>query len=130
MATITLLYAGLLGLVSIVIGAAAGRMRGKAGVSIGDGGNDALLLAMRRHANFVEWVPITLILIGLLELQGVNSTAIHGFGASLVIFRICHALGLKADTMAGMGRAIGAGGNALLLLILSIWAIVSFLPIS
>ncbi|MCR9279512.1 MAG: MAPEG family protein [Pseudomonadaceae bacterium] len=126
MATNTLLYAGLLGLIAIVIGAIAGRTRGKAGVSIGHGGNDELLLAMRRHANFVEWVPLTLILIALLEIQGVNSTAIHGFGGSLVIFRICHAVGLQADTMAGMARAIGAGGNALLLLILSVWAIASF----
>lgn len=122
--TILPLYAGLLGLIAIVIALDAGRLRGKTGISIGHQGNPELHLAMRRHANFVEWVPLILILIALLEMNGVNSTAIHGMGAALVVFRICHAIGLKADTAEGMARAIGAGGSALLLLITSIWAII------
>ena len=73
---ITALYAGLLGLLSIVLAVQTGQIRGSTGITLGDGGNDELILAMRRHANFVEFVPIALILIGLLELNGVSGTLV------------------------------------------------------
>lgn len=123
---ITILYAGLLGVLSLVLSFFAGSMRGKTGVSIGDGGKIELLLAMRRHANFVEYVPLALILIMLLEMNGVGATAIHSLGAALVVCRIAHAVGLKADTMQGMGRLIGAAGTALVTLVASVWAIVIY----
>jgi uncharacterized membrane protein YecN with MAPEG domain len=124
--TITPLYAGILGLMAVALAAVAGRMRGQTGISLGDGGNPQLLLAMRRHANFIEFVPLTLILIGLLELNGVSPVAIHCLGGLLVVFRVCHAAGIQVDTMAGAGRAIGAGGSTLLLVVASIWSIVVF----
>ncbi len=73
MPVVTLLYAGLFGLMAIAVAIPAGRLRSVTGISVGDGGNPDLVLAMRRHANFVEWVPIALILIGLLEMNGVCS---------------------------------------------------------
>ena len=123
---ITLLYAGLLGIISLALSFFAGSMRGKTGISIGDGGNQEMLLAMRRHANFVEYVPLALILIGLLEFNGVSSTAIHSLGGALVVCRLAHAQGLRADTMAGLGRLIGAAGTALITLVASVWAIVIY----
>ena len=126
MPTITLLYAGILGLMSIAISTMAGSLRGKTGVSIGDGGNQDLLLAMRRHANFVEYVPLALIIIALLEGSGVSGTAIHALAGSLVVTRACHAYGLKADTMQGAGRLIGAAGTTLVIAIASVWSIVAY----
>ncbi len=123
----TALYAGILGLMAIVLGFLPGSIRGRTKISIGDGGDPELLLAMRRHGNFVEWVPLTLILIGLLELGGVAVLAIHVLGASLVVFRISHAVSLQADTIEGVGRLIGAGGSTLVLLVASVWSIVLFL---
>ena len=126
MLTITALYAGALGIASIVIASQAGRMRGTTGISIGDGGNTELLLAMRKHANFVEVVPLALVLIGILELNGVTPWAIHGLGAGLLVFRIVHAASLKADTITNPGRFIGAAGSALVVAVASVWAIVTF----
>ena|ERR1700733_8556632 len=126
MPVITTLYAGLLGLMSIAIAYKAGSTRGKSGISIGHGDNKELLLAMRRQANFIEYVPMALIIIGLLEMNGVPRLAIHAMGASLVVFRACHAVGLGADNMAGKGRFVGAAGTALLTVIISIWAIVVY----
>jgi uncharacterized membrane protein YecN with MAPEG domain len=122
----SLLYAGILGVISIAVAFPAGRLRGKLGVSIGDGGNRDLLLAMRRQANFIEVVPIALILLVLLEMNGVSRIAIHSLGAALVLFRICHAFGIKAETIKGAGRVIGAAGSALVTLVASVWAIVVF----
>jgi uncharacterized membrane protein YecN with MAPEG domain len=126
MLTVTALYAGILGLMAIVLGAFPGLMRGSLKISAGDGGNPDLMLAMRRHANFVECVPLALILIGLLEFNGAPKMAIHGFGAALVVFRICHAVGLKKDKMDVPARMIGAGGSALLIAAASVWLIVKF----
>ncbi len=126
MPVVTLLYAGLFGLMAIAIAIPAGRLRGITGISVGDGGNPDLILAMRRHANFVEFVPIALILIGLLEMNGVSANAIHGLGGALVVFRVCHAFGLKGDNMKNPLRGIGAGGSSLLIIVASVWAIVKF----
>jgi uncharacterized membrane protein YecN with MAPEG domain len=52
MPIVTALYAGLLGLISMGVAFPAGSLRGKLNISVGDGGNRDLLLAMRRHANF------------------------------------------------------------------------------
>jgi uncharacterized membrane protein YecN with MAPEG domain len=122
----TALYAGILGLMAIGLAFPAGSLRGRKKISIGDGGDPELLLAMRRHGNFAEGVPITLIVIGLIEMGGVSGTVIHILGAGLVVSRISHAAALKADTIQGVGRIIGAGGTTLVLAVASIWSIVLF----
>ena len=124
---ITALYAGLLGLLSLYLSFQAGSLRGRLKVSIGDGGHQELLLAMRRHANFIEYVPLALILIGLLEMNSVPVLAIHVLGLALLVTRTCHAFGLKAESMSNAGRIVGAAGTALVILISSIWAIVVFI---
>jgi uncharacterized membrane protein YecN with MAPEG domain len=126
MPAITLLYAGLLALMAIGLAAIPGSMRGKLGVSVGDGGNPELLLAMRRHGNFVESVPLAIILMGLLEMNGLGSTTLHVFGVVLIAARICHAVGLKGDTITNALRGIGAGATALLTAVMAIWGIVLF----
>jgi len=126
MPEITALYAGIMGLIAITLAFLAGSQRGKTGISIGDGDNKDLLLAMRRHGNFIEWVPMTLILLGLLELDGGAPRAIHVMGVALVVFRIAHAVGLKADSIQGIGRLIGAAGTTLVMAVLSVWNIVVY----
>ncbi len=127
MPEVTLLYAGLLGIMSIILSSGAGLLRGRTGVSIGDGGSPELLLAMRRHGNFTEFVPLAVILLALLEVNGVGALTVHILGAVLVIARICHALGLKADNVANPLRGIGAGATALATVVMSVWAIVLFI---
>jgi uncharacterized membrane protein YecN with MAPEG domain len=125
MLPITAIYAGLLGLLAIVLGAGSGLLRLKTGVSLGDGGEARQLVAVRRHGNFIEWVPIALVLIAILELNGVSSTALHGLGGALLLARIAHPLGLRADSLSGAGRAIGAGLTTLVVLVASIWCLVT-----
>ena len=126
MPIITAFYAGLLGLLSIAIAFQAGMMRGKAGISIGHGDNMELLVAMRRHANFVEFVPLALILIGILELCGAAPLGIHLLGGGLVLFRLSHAVGFRADKLQSLPRGIGAAGSPLVILGASLWAIWMF----
>jgi len=127
MPSITALYAGLLGLMSIAIGFAVGRLRGQAdGVSVGDGGNHAILVGMRRHANFVEWTPMAVILIALLEMNKIPANYIHILGATLVAARASHAFGMQTDGSNGIFRSIGAIGTLLVTLVASITAITAF----
>jgi uncharacterized membrane protein YecN with MAPEG domain len=122
MVEITAFYAGLLGLMSIGIMLVIGRIRGATGISVGDGGNLELIAAMRRHANFVEFVPLCLILIAFLELNGVGSTAIHALAGGLFFARLCHAIGFRTDDSLKALRPIGAIGSTLVLAVSSIWA--------
>jgi uncharacterized protein len=127
MPIITALYAGLLGLVAFGVAFPAGRLRGRLGISVGDGGNNDLLCAMRRHANFAEWVPLALLLIALLELNGAPAAAIHALGAVLVLSRIAHAVGLRPDSIKSLARLLGAAGTVLVMTVASIWLIVLYL---
>lgn len=122
---ITALYAGVLAIFALVLSARAGSYRGKTGVSVlyGDPINWELAQRVRAHQNFLEYVPVLLILLGISELNGASSTYLHSIGALLVIARIAHAIGLRHDNMAHIGRLIGAGGTALLTLVAAVYAI-------
>lgn len=123
---LTLLYAAIFGLMSIAISYPAGALRGKTGISVGDGGNPDLLLAMRRHSNFVEYVPLALIIIALMEMNRAPDYAIHGLAGTLLVARVAHAIGLhKSNIMTG-GRIAGAVLTALVTVVASIWSIVLF----
>ena len=123
---ITALYAGLCGLVLTWLSIKAGAMRGRKKISVGDGGDIEMLEAMRAHSNAVEYIPIGLILIGLIELNGANPIFLHVLGAVLVLTRIAHPLGLKADNMGHPLRAVGAGGTALMIVVAAGYAIWQF----
>ncbi len=123
--SITALYAGIFAIFALVLSFRAGSYRGKARASIlfGDPPNLELAQRVRVHQNFLEYVPMLLILMAVIELNGATPTFLHAVGASLVIARIAHAIGLKHDNMAHVGRFIGAAGTALLTLIVSVYAI-------
>jgi uncharacterized membrane protein YecN with MAPEG domain len=117
---ITAIYAALQALIAIGLVIPVGQLRGKTNVSIGSGGNAELEVAIRRHANWTESVPIALILMALLELNGGSSGLLHGLGAVLLVARILHPLGLKADDMRVPMRGLGAFGTLLVTLVAAI----------
>jgi uncharacterized membrane protein YecN with MAPEG domain len=53
---ISALYPAIFCLFACVLAFAAGSIRGKNQISLGDGGLTDLLIAMRRHGNFVEYI--------------------------------------------------------------------------
>lgn len=76
--------------------------------------------ALRVQANFVENVPIGLLLLLGLELQGLAPAALHVFGGSLFACRVLHAWGLGGYEGANYPRLVGAQGTFLLLSIMSV----------
>ncbi|WP_262691961.1 MAPEG family protein [Kordiimonas aestuarii] len=90
--TITLITASFLGLLLIYLSFNVSKHRGRAKVSIGDGGDDKLAHAIRAHGNLTEFAPMALILLGLLEYQGTNPLYIMVLGAAFVLGRLMHGL--------------------------------------
>ena len=114
---VTALYASMLALIAIVLMQLVGRERLSAEVSLYDGGQAGLGVAIRRHANFTEQVPLALLLLALIELNGASTWLLHGLGAALVAFRVVHPFGLDAAVMLKPARAVGATGTVLVTLI-------------
>ncbi|HMQ58989.1 MAG TPA: MAPEG family protein [Rhizobiaceae bacterium] len=106
--TLTAHYAAALGVMMIVLGAQVIVMRARTGISILDGGNMALAESMRRHGNFIENVPMALILMGLAEVQGAPAMLLHGVGIALIAGRILHATGIDHQKPANPARIVGA----------------------
>ena len=124
---VTGFYAGLLGLILFVLTAHVGRTRVKTGISLMDAGNRDMIVALRRQGNFVELVPICLILLAIAEMARTSIYLIHILGIVLVVSRIIHPFGLKPETYDVLARKIGAGGTMIVLLILSVWDIYLYL---
>ena len=61
---------------------------------LGDGGNLAMFRRIRAHGNFVEYVPMGLILLGLNEVSGAGAIWLFTIGALLLVGRILHAAGM------------------------------------
>jgi uncharacterized protein len=113
---ITSIYAAILALIMIGLSSHVSMQRGKANISILDGGNAELALRMRRHGNFVENVPMALLLMLLAEFDGVGITWIHAAGILLVAGRILHAIGLRADKATALRLAGGLATTVVTLL--------------
>ena len=123
--SITALYAGIMMIFALALSFKAGGFRGSTGISVlfGDPVNMELAERVRIHQNFLEYVPMAIILMGILEINGGNATFLHVFGVVLIISRIAHAIGLKHDNMGHPGRFIGAGGTALMSMAAAVYAL-------
>lgn len=89
------LYAAVLALLYIYLSARTIGLRRKLQVALGAGEHPEMLRAMRVHANFAEYVPLALILIFLVEAQGMAAWLVHALGAALLLGRCLHAYGVS-----------------------------------
>ena len=95
---VTPLYAALLALIFISLSVETIRLRRRFKISIGDGGNPHLLRAMRVHANFAEYVPLSLILLYFAEVMAAPVVLLHLLGIALLLGRVIHAWGVSKTT--------------------------------
>lgn len=92
--TITLTIAGAAALLNLWLGMRVSQLRIRDKVAIGDGGNARIAARMRAHANFVEYVPTFLILLGLVELARGTQTWLWAVGILFVLGRLIHPFGM------------------------------------
>lgn len=112
---ITMLYAGALAFVLLALSVRVIQARGATKVFIGDGGNELMIRRMRGQANFVEYVPLILVLLALLEYRGTAAWLLHAFGASLVVARVLHAYAFAFSAHFPPGRFLGTAVTQLVL---------------
>lgn len=113
-----LVCAGLLGLLAVALSLNVGRMRSRKKILLGDGGDGEMLAAIRAHANFVEFVPLCLVLIWLVSgFYGYRTVA--GLSIVLLLARIVHAAGMLGYFRPG--RGLGAIATVAVMLVASVW---------
>jgi uncharacterized membrane protein YecN with MAPEG domain len=115
---IYLICAGLLGLLYVGLGVQVGRLRTVKKIWLGDGGDKDMTTAIRAHANFMEYVPLCLLLIYLCSTYYGYRT-IAGLSLMLLVSRVLHAGGMLG--WIPYGRPAGAIGTTLVLAIVSAW---------
>ncbi len=128
---ITPLYAGLLAILFLILSARVIQKRSK--VSLGDGGDQELLRRIRGHANFAEYVPLILLMIGLLEYGGaLPAWLLHLLGMTLLVARVLHGVALSFTEKWKFGRFWGTLLTFVVLLVaalLCVWRGLGFLLI-
>lgn len=115
---VTLTMVAAAALINVWLMVRVGQMRRAHNVSVGDGGNDAVIRRMRAHANFGESTPIILVMIAALELAGWGGMWLWVAGAAFMAGRILHGLGMDGGKL-GTGRMIGTLVTMLALLVLA-----------
>ena len=120
---ITLTITAAATLLNLWLAARTGQVRLAAKIDMGDGGNPRLVARMRAQANFVEYTPFFLILLGLIEFAHGSVTWLWLVAIAYVIARILHAFGMDRPAPNPL-RMIGILLTFLILLGLSIYALV------
>jgi uncharacterized membrane protein YecN with MAPEG domain len=119
---IALTFAGAAAILHIWLAARVSRLRAALKISIGDGGNEALVRRMRAHANYGENMPIVLIMIALIELAGGDARILWAAGILFILSRIAHGFGMDQASPSRL-RMIGMIGNTIVLIGLAGWAL-------
>lgn len=119
---ITLTIAGAAALINIWLALRVSQLRRLNHVSIGDGGNKQIAGRMRAHANFVEYTPFFLILLGLIEAARGSDTWLWGAAIPFILARLAHPFGMERKAPNAL-RIVGVAVTWLVLLGLAIYAI-------
>lgn len=93
--TATPLFAAIFALMLVALSIRTLRLRRELTVPIGHGNEPKLERAARAHANFCEYVPISLLLLWFLETAAGTSIWIYTLCASLLAGRLVHAYGVS-----------------------------------
>lgn len=101
---VTLATAAACALINVWLAIRIGQVRRAEKISIGDGGSPRLIARMRAQLNFVEYAPIVLILLALIELAMGTEMWLWGVAALFVVARILHGFGMDGWMP---GRMIG-----------------------
>jgi LPXTG-motif cell wall-anchored protein len=101
------LWAGVLILILLGLSGLVVRRRRRHQIAFGDDGNTEMTTAARAFGNASEYIPAGFAALILLALIGAPILLIHAIGATLVVGRLVHALGLVFQKGPSLGRVLG-----------------------
>lgn len=107
MLLVTSIIAAVLTAIFIRLSFAVIGLRKKNKVGLGSGGHEDLERAIRAHGNFAEYVPLGIILIACLELNGAPWWLVALPGITLIIGRLIHAKGINVPPPDFSKRILG-----------------------
>lgn len=117
---ITAFYAALLAPLFILLSFRVIRQRRSHRIGIGHGESTALLRAMRVHANFAEYTPLVLVLLGLAESLASPAILLHAAGATFLAGRAVHAYGVSQEPERLLFRVTGMSVTFTVLAVLAL----------
>ncbi len=105
---ITPFYAAFFGLMLVVLSWRVTKLRKKySGHKMSDTGHNELTAAVRAQGNLIEYLPLALFLMALLENMGTSQPLLHLLGLLLIVARLLHLHGLNEPSGNGTGRRLG-----------------------
>lgn len=125
---VTPILAALLALVYVYLSLNVIKYRFRGRISAGDGGNRDLAVAIRIHANFIEYVPFTLILLWFIETVLFESQLVWVLGLLFLVARVLHIFGMKKPKSFLVLRQIGMVVTLTVMLAAAIRIIWHYLP--
>lgn len=114
---ITSLFASILAVMLLVLTYRVIIARSSSGHSILHGEDMDLAMKIRIHGNFVEFVPMAIVLLALAEASGASELPLYVAGALLVVSRFLIPFGMHIDRMTHPLRIAGNMGTHLSIVI-------------
>jgi uncharacterized membrane protein YecN with MAPEG domain len=91
---ITSFYTALSAIILIFLSIKIIQNRRASKIALGNQGDDFLHRKIRAHGNFIEYTPIFLIMLLLVEMAGLSKYFVHFFGIVFMVGRLTHAYGI------------------------------------
>lgn len=120
------LYTGLCLILVVFLSWRVAQVRLASRTGLGTGGSPLLEQRVRAHGNAVEYLPMALLGLVLLELTGHAYWLLHALGATLLAVRIAHAWGLSQSAGRSPGRLAGALGTWVVMVVIAVLLVARF----
>lgn len=117
---ITIYFALPLTLLFVLLAFRVASLRRVLKIGFGDGNNDEIKKALSAQHNAAENIPLAIILLLLLELNGAASPVLLTCGSLMLLARLYHAWSLSHSIGKSTGRTVG---------IIFTWFLMSFMAI-
>ncbi len=108
---VTALLTGIFALMMVALSAPVSLRRRELQVAYGDGGDRVLGRRIRAHGNFIEYAPLMLIALAMIEITEAPPWIIWSFAVAFLLSRALHALG----TLVPSARPVLTRGAGMLL---------------
>jgi len=130
MILVTPFFAAVMGIIFVGLSFNVVRYRAGKKVSLGSGGDKDLEHAIRAQANFIEYVPLALILMWILESLTLSGRLTFWLGVALLLSRVAHALGMLFPKDLFVLRQLGMFVTFVVLLTACLMILQYYLPVS
>lgn len=122
---VTGFYTAIFGVLMVIFTLRVGMYRFKSRISFGDQGDKELLQRIRAHGNFVENVPLALILLAMVEAAGAADGWLHAIALLLLVGRLSHWLQVSGFLKPLPFRMMGMVLTFISMLTSSLWLLLN-----